>query len=124
MTTARHMDPIEDAARHYDAIGDRADASAAAHEAMSSHVLSQIMAGNDEVLPYVGPRGPRWLNQAGENISEHLTDLAFEDERAALFNLLHLALNRDNLEAIHAAALDFAQQIADEYADLYTGQDD
>ena len=112
MNTARHMDPVEDAGRHYE---DNSTSQGVLFGQMLDTFKNAIREGRDEMLPSVSTRNPR---AEGQKVSEWLSSCDSEQE-AMLFNLLHLCLNKDNPSAIYEAANKFATKVAVDFADLY-----
>lgn len=115
MNTARHMDPVIDAGRYADAQDASAASQGALYSQMKAAFIDAIHQGRDEMMPSTSLRTPR---AEGQRVSEWLSSCDDKQEQM-LFRLLHLALNRDNLQAIYEVAEQYAQSVADEFAELY-----
>ena len=112
MPVSFHFDPIEHAARHYDALGASAEAQSVLHEQMMGAFIDAVRDGRDERMP-----GLQGLD--GLTVTEWLLTEATADDNARLMRVLHLALCKDNAQAIHEAALAAVEPVARRFADAY-----
>lgn len=112
MTFAYHADPIEHAARHFDAQGAAADRQSVLHEQMMDSFINAVREGRDERMPAV---------QCGEGqtVSDWMLLEATEEDFARVMRVLHLALCGDNAKAIHEAAMQSVEPVARKFADAY-----
>lgn len=114
MTTARHMDPVEDAGRHYDAQDAHSARLNSAADAMGDHMVNQIRHGVDERMPStIGHR-----TVPGHLITEHLGDCSGEAAKK-LFAACTAALNGDRADVVADLLVEFVSQVADDYAEAY-----
>lgn len=92
-----------------------AQRQATLHGVMAAAVLCAIREGRDERLPSVSCREPR---PEGLPVSEWLSNCDATQEQL-LFKLLHLVLNKDNVNAIHAVGQELAEYVANDFAELF-----
>ena len=107
-----HTDAITHAAQRESACGRAAQRQSRLHRIQADHVVECLRAGRDELLPKVHEHG------AGRRVSEWLSNCDARQE-ALLFQLVHLALCRDNPAALYAVAQELATYVAEDYADAY-----
>ena len=113
-TMPYHADPVEHAARHFDAQGAAADRQAALHEQMSDALISAIREGRtDEVMPYIH------VPSDAMSVTDWVILEATAEDCARLMKVLHLALCGDNAKAIHEAAMQAVEPVAKKFADAY-----
>lgn len=82
------------------------------HRVMTQHVVDALFNGRDEVLPKVTEHGKP------QRVSEWLSSCDDKQEQL-LFKLVHLALHRDNPQALYAVADELAAYVGADYADAY-----
>lgn len=116
-----HADPVEHAARYYEAQGAAADRQAALHEQMMDSFIDAVRAGRDETMPSTRPM-VNGVRREGATVTEWVFDSWDDAQRALLMKALHLALCKDNAEAIHKAAAEFVESVARTFADAYVDE--
>lgn len=109
-----HADPVEHAARYYEAQGAAADRQAALHEQMEGAFIDAVREGRaDEVMPYIHQPSDAMT------VTDWVILEATAEDCARLMNVLHLALCGDNAKAIHEAAMQAVELVAKKFADAY-----
>lgn len=114
MPSLYHADPVEHAARYYEAQGAAADRQAALHEQMMDSFIDAVREGRfDEMMPYIHYWGDAM------SVTEWLILEADAEDCARLMKVLHLALCGDNAKAIHEAAMQAVEPVAKKFASAY-----
>lgn len=108
-----HADPVEHAARYFDAQGAAADRQAALHEQMMAAFIDAVREGRNERMPYTQ------VPEDAMTVTDWVILEATAEDCARLMKVLHLALCGDNAKAIHEAAMQAMEPVAKKFADAY-----